>query len=189
MVLRPVYTHRGSRRHLWTRGRRYERRAGSDDARRRAIRTDHPDFKGRLGFLITSDEEAKATHGTKLAIQALKDQGAAIDFAIVGEPSSSEVLGDTIRVGRRGSLNGTLTVKGQQGHVAYPETVINPIHLAAIAIEKLLATPLDQGHGLSHRQPYKSPIFMLELAQPTLCLAIAVSNSISGSTPLGMLPR
>ena len=108
---------------------------------------DHPDFKGRLGFLITSDEEAKATHGTKLAIQALKDQGAAIDFAIVGEPSSSEVLGDTIRVGRRGSLNGTLTVKGQQGHVAYPETVINPIHLAAIAIEKLLATPLDQGHG------------------------------------------
>ena len=58
-----------------------------------------------------------------------------------------EVLGDTIRVGRRGSLNGTLTVKGQQGHVAYPETVINPIHLAAIAIEKLLATPLDQGHG------------------------------------------
>ena len=109
--------------------------------------TDHPNFKGSLGFLITSDEEAKATHGTKLAIQALMDQGVAIDYAIVGEPSSSQVLGDTIRVGRRGSLNGNLTVKGQQGHVAYPETVINPIHLAATAVERLLATPLDQGHG------------------------------------------
>ena len=109
--------------------------------------TDHPNFMGSLGFLITSDEEAKATHGTRLAIQALMDQGIAIDFAVVGEPSSSEVLGDTIRVGRRGSLNGTLTVKGQQGHVAYPETVINPIHLAATAIERLLAIPLDQGHG------------------------------------------
>ena len=109
--------------------------------------TDHPNFKGSLGFLITSDEEAKATHGTKLAIQALMDQGIAIDYAIVGEPSSSQVLGDTIRVGRRGSLNGNLTVKGQQGHVAYPETVINPIHLAATAVERLLATPLDQGHG------------------------------------------
>ena len=109
--------------------------------------TDHPNFKGSLGFLITSDEEAKATHGTKLAIQALMDQGVAIDYAVVGEPSSSQVLGDTIRVGRRGSLNGNLTVKGQQGHVAYPETVINPIHLAATAVERLLATPLDQGHG------------------------------------------
>jgi succinyl-diaminopimelate desuccinylase len=109
--------------------------------------TDYPEFNGSLGFLITSDEEAIATHGTKLAIKALVDSGIKVDYAIVGEPSSSQVLGDTIRVGRRGSLNGRLRVKGQQGHVAYPESVVNPIHLAARALSNLCDRPLDEGHG------------------------------------------
>ena len=99
--LTAIYTNRVPGRNLWTRGRRYEGALAAMMFAAERFVTDHPNFKGSLGFLITSDEEAKATHGTKLAIQALMDQGVAIDYAIVGEPSSSQVLGDTIRVGRR----------------------------------------------------------------------------------------
>lgn len=113
----------------------------------RSFLSDYPDFHGALGFLITSDEEAIATHGTKRAIEAINELGIKIDYAIVGEPSSSTQLGDTIRVGRRGSLNGRLLVRGQQGHVAYPNSVINPIHLATKALSKLCEQPLDEGHG------------------------------------------
>lgn len=103
-------------------------------------------FPGRIGFLITSDEEAAATHGTVKVIEALNQASVPIDYCVIGEPSSQAQLGDTLRVGRRGSLNAKLTIKGVAGHVAYPEKVTNPIHLAANAIKSLVEHPWDQGN-------------------------------------------
>ncbi|PDH41276.1 MAG: succinyl-diaminopimelate desuccinylase [OM182 bacterium MED-G24] len=102
--------------------------------------------KGTLAFLITSDEEADAVNGTVKVIDALVESGTHIDYCVVGEPSSSEVLGDVIRVGRRGSLSGTLTIHGIQGHVAYPTDARNPIHEAAPALAELVATGWDDGN-------------------------------------------
>lgn len=103
-------------------------------------------FPGKIGFLITSDEEAAATHGTVKVMEALNQASVPIDYCIVGEPSSQTQLGDTLRVGRRGSLNAKLTVRGVAGHVAYPEKVKNPIHLAADAIKCLVEHPWDHGN-------------------------------------------
>lgn len=100
---------------------------------------------GRLGFLITSDEEGPATDGTVKVMQWLERRGTRLDYCIVGEPSSGERLGDTIKNGRRGSLNGRLTVKGRQGHVAYPQHADNPIHRALPALHALSRRPWDAG--------------------------------------------
>ena len=91
---------------------------------------ENPDHPGTISFLITSDEEGEAIHGTRHAITQLAHRGIKPDFCVVGEPSSSQHLGDVVRCGRRGSLNGLVTIKGVQGHVAYPEMVNNPIHTA-----------------------------------------------------------
>ena len=107
---------------------------------------DHPDHSGRIGFLITSDEEGPAVNGTRAVMRALTDAGESIDFCVVGEPSSGEALGDTVRIGRRGSLNGALTVLGVQGHVAYPQLADNPIHRLAPALAELAATRWDDGN-------------------------------------------
>ncbi len=109
--------------------------------------TNYPDHSGRLGFLITSDEEADAIHGTRAVMNALSEQDIVIDWCLVGEPSSQDQLGDVIRVGRRGSLNATLTVKGIQGHVAYPDDAVNPIHRLAPALAALVAESWDQGNA------------------------------------------
>lgn len=101
---------------------------------------------GRIGFLITSDEEGAAVDGTARVIQELKRHGEKIDWCLVGEPSSLEKFGDTIRHGRRGSLNGRLTVHGIQGHVAYPERAENPIHRTLPALQALCATRWDTGN-------------------------------------------
>ncbi|MFN3885250.1 MAG: succinyl-diaminopimelate desuccinylase, partial [Rhodocyclaceae bacterium] len=101
---------------------------------------------GSLAFLLTSDEEGDATDGTVKVVEALKKRGETIDFCIVGEPTSVERLGDTIKNGRRGSLSGKLTVFGVQGHVAYPEKVKNPIHRAAPALAELAAAHWDIGN-------------------------------------------
>ncbi len=106
----------------------------------------HPRHPGRIGFLITSDEEGPAVHGTRAVMETLGAEGVHIDYCLVGEPSSGERLGDTVRVGRRGSLNGTLTVHGTQGHVAYPQLAENPIHRAAPALAELAATHWDDGN-------------------------------------------
>lgn len=106
----------------------------------------NPGFRGTIGFLITSDEEADAINGTVKAIAALEDQGTHIDWCLVGEPSSSEELGDVVRVGRRGSLNGELTVHGIQGHVAYPEDADNPIHRSAAALAEFCDETWDEGN-------------------------------------------
>ncbi len=105
----------------------------------------HADYTGSVALLITSDEEADAVNGTVKVMETLQSRGTHIDWCVVGEPSSSERLGDVIRVGRRGSLNASLTVLGQQGHVAYPDDAVNPIHRAAPAIADLTSTVWDDG--------------------------------------------
>ena len=107
---------------------------------------DHPNYKGSMAYLITSDEEDVAADGTVKVMDELESRGISIDYCLVGEPSSSQAVGDVVRVGRRGSLNGTLKVAGIQGHVAYPLDVKNPIHLFAPAMAELTATQWDQGN-------------------------------------------
>src|SRR5574340_1738192 len=106
----------------------------------------HPDAGGSLALLVTSDEEGVAVDGTARVVETLKARNEGIDFCIVGEPTSAARLGDTLKNGRRGSLSGTLTVKGVQGHIAYPHLARNPIHLAAPAIAELAATRWDAGN-------------------------------------------
>jgi succinyl-diaminopimelate desuccinylase len=107
---------------------------------------DHPDHAGSIAFLLTSDEEGPATDGTVAVIEMLKARGEAIDFCVVGEPTSVDALGDTIKNGRRGSLSGALVIKGVQGHVAYPHLARNPVHLAGPLIAALAAEVWDQGN-------------------------------------------
>jgi succinyl-diaminopimelate desuccinylase len=106
----------------------------------------HPDHQGSIAFLITSDEEGPATDGTVVVCNLLKERGEQLDYCIVGEPTSSEVLGDTIKNGRRGTMSGKLIVKGVQGHIAYPQLAKNPIHLAAPALAELVNEVWDQGN-------------------------------------------
>lgn len=106
----------------------------------------HPDHNGSIAFLITSDEEGPATDGTVVVCDLLEERGEAIDYCLVGEPTSSHVLGDMIKNGRRGSLSGCLVVKGVQGHIAYPHLARNPIHLAAPALAELAAEKWDDGN-------------------------------------------
>jgi succinyl-diaminopimelate desuccinylase len=106
----------------------------------------HPDHKGSIGFLITSDEEGPATDGTVVVCEQLKRRGEQLDYCIVGEPTSANTLGDMIKNGRRGTMSGRLTVKGIQGHIAYPQLAKNPIHLAAPALAELAAEVWDNGN-------------------------------------------
>ena len=107
---------------------------------------DHPEHTGSIAFLLTSDEEGDATDGTVAVTEALTARGETIDYCIVGEPTAVSQLGDTIKNGRRGSLTGKLTIKGIQGHIAYPHLAKNPIHQAAPAIAELASTVWDQGN-------------------------------------------
>ncbi len=107
----------------------------------------HPQPRGSIAFLITSDEEGPATDGTVKVMETLAARGERIDWCVVGEPSSHRTLGDTVRVGRRGSLSGIITVHGVQGHVAYPALVRNPIHDFARFTASLAAQPLDEGNA------------------------------------------
>lgn len=105
-----------------------------------------PRFNGSIAFLVTSDEEGPAEHGTRYVMEQLNARGEAIEYCLVGEPSSQQRLGDIIRVGRRGSLNGKLTIRGKQGHVAYPELADNPIHRAFAALDELANRTWDSGY-------------------------------------------
>lgn len=106
----------------------------------------HPDHQGSIGFLITSDEEGPAEDGTVIVCNMLKARGEQLDYCIVGEPTSSSVLGDMIKNGRRGTMSGRLTIKGIQGHIAYPHLAKNPIHLALPALTELTAMKWDDGN-------------------------------------------
>ncbi|CAH6954633.1 succinyl-diaminopimelate desuccinylase [Vibrio chagasii] len=106
----------------------------------------HPDHSGSIGFLITSDEEGPFINGTVRVVEALMARGENIDMCIVGEPSSTEFVGDVVKNGRRGSITGDLTIKGTQGHVAYPHLANNPVHSSLLAINELATTEWDQGN-------------------------------------------
>jgi succinyl-diaminopimelate desuccinylase len=108
-------------------------------------------YDGAIAFLITSDEEGPSIDGTRRVAETLRERGQRIDYCLLGEPSSQELFGDTIRIGRRGSLSGKLTVHGIQGHVAYPERADNPIHSLAPALAELTTRTWDQGD--EHFQP------------------------------------
>ncbi len=108
---------------------------------------EYPNHKGRIAFLITSDEEGPAHHGTKAVIERLGARRERLDWCIVGEPSSTSLVGDVVKNGRRGSLGCTLSVRGVQGHVAYPHLAKNPIHLAAPALAELAAEHWDDGNA------------------------------------------
>ena len=106
----------------------------------------HPDHRGSIAFLITSDEEGQALDGTVKVIEHLQTRQEHIDWCLVGEPSSTHTVGDVVKNGRRGSLHGYLTIKGIQGHVAYPQLARNPIHDAAPAITELTGEEWDNGN-------------------------------------------
>ena len=107
----------------------------------------HPNHAGSIGFLITSDEEGEAIDGTARVIDYLTQQGTTIDMCVVGEPSSAKKVGDVVRVGRRGSLNGRIRFVGEQGHVAYPDQTCNPIHTAITALSQLVTRVWDSGNA------------------------------------------
>ncbi|MBK8522756.1 MAG: succinyl-diaminopimelate desuccinylase [Betaproteobacteria bacterium] len=107
----------------------------------------HPKHTGSIAFLLTSDEEGDATDGTVAVTEVLKARGEQMDCCIVGEPTAVSTLGDTVKNGRRGSLSGKLTVKGIQGHIAYPHLAKNPIHMVAPAIAELASTVWDEGNA------------------------------------------
>jgi succinyl-diaminopimelate desuccinylase len=111
----------------------------------------HPQHKGTIAYLITSDEEGPSVDGTKRVVETLSSRNERIDWCIVGEPSSEQVIGDTIKVGRRGSFSGRLTVHGVQGHVAYPQLAENPVHTLAPALAELTSREWDK--GTEHFQP------------------------------------
>ena len=130
----------------------------------------HPDFGGQIGFLITSDEEGPACDGTVRVIKTLAERDIQIDYCLIGEPSSTSRLGDVVKVGRRGSINATLTITGKQGHIAYPDLANNAIHLAAPVIEELINIEWDQGN---------------ENFQPT---AFQISNIQAGTGASNVVP-
>jgi succinyl-diaminopimelate desuccinylase len=108
---------------------------------------DYPDHKGSIAYLITSDEEGPFINGTTKVIDTLEARNEKIDYCIVGEPSSTTTVGDVVKYGRRGSLTGDMTIKGKQGHVAYPHLAKNPIHLVAPALAELAQTQWDEGNA------------------------------------------
>jgi succinyl-diaminopimelate desuccinylase len=116
-----------------------------------AFIVERPDHRGTIAFLITSDEEGPSVDGTKRVVETLQGRGEQIDWCIVGEPSSERQTGDTVKIGRRGSLSGRLTVHGVQGHIAYPQLAENPVHSLAPALAELTARVWDQGN--EHFQP------------------------------------
>ena len=111
----------------------------------------HPNHRGSIAYLITSDEEGPSVDGTKRVVEALAARHERIDWCVVGEPSSERSIGDTIKIGRRGSFSGRLTVHGVQGHVAYPQLAENPVHTLAPALAELTSRVWDQ--GTEHFEP------------------------------------
>lgn len=130
----------------------------------------HPDHAGSIAVLLTSDEEGAAVDGTAKVVETLRARGERLDYCIVGEPTSGVRFGDAIKNGRRGSLSATLKVRGQQGHVAYPQRARNPVHALAPALAELVATAWDEGD---------------EFFPPTSC---QVSNIHAGTGANNVIP-
>ncbi len=130
----------------------------------------NPQHRGTIAYLITSDEEGPSVDGTKKVVETLIERGEKIDWCLVGEPSSDARIGDTIKIGRRGSLSGRLTVHGVQGHIAYPQLAENPVHSLAPALAELTARVWDQGN---------------EFFQPT---SFQISNMNAGTGAPNVIP-
>ncbi len=137
-------------------------------------------FGGSISLLITGDEEAEAINGTRKVLEWLAEQGEILDACLIGEPTSNERLGDMVKIGRRGSLNGRLTVRGIQGHTAYPQLADNPLHHLVGMLQSLLAEPLDRG---SEHFPPSS------LQLTTIDVGNAASNVIPGQATAALNVR
>jgi succinyl-diaminopimelate desuccinylase len=122
------------------------------------------DFGGSISLLITGDEEAAAINGTRKVLEWLKQRGEKLDACVVGEPTSANKLGDTAKIGRRGSLNGTLTVRGIQGHTAYPQRADNAAHRLVAMLHALVSTPIDQGSA--NFEPTNLQISTVDIGNP-----------------------
>lgn len=131
---------------------------------------EYPALSFRVGILLTSDEEGLAQDGVKHVVEVFKKRGLKIDYCLVGEPSAKKVLGDTIKIGRRGTLSAKLTIFGKQGHIAYPHLAVNPIHLFAPALTEITQTIWDNGN---------------EYFQPTQC---QFSNILAGTGANNVIP-
>ena len=135
----------------------------------------HPQHAGRIALLLTSDEEGVARDGVRRVAETFRARGERLDWCVVGEPSSSERLGDMIRVGRRGSLSGYLTVRGVQGHVAYPDRLDNAIHRLSALIEALVREPIDQGS--THFQPTSLQFTTVDVGNKATNIAPGVATA------------
>lgn len=132
--------------------------------------TKNPNHKGSIAWLITSDEEGSNTHGTPKVVEVLKQRQEKIEWCLVGEPTCHERLGDTLKIGRRGTLHGKLIIHGKQGHIAYPHLADNPIHKPLTALQELVKTQWDQGN---------------DVFQPT---SFQISNINAGTGALNVIP-
>ena len=130
----------------------------------RFIDTRDNNFKGSISLLITGDEEGPAINGTKKLLEWITEKGDVLDACLVGEPTNPNELGDMIKIGRRGSLNGYLTVSGTQGHTAYPHLADNPIHLIVKMLETITSKELDQ--GTDHFQPSTIQVSTIDVDNP-----------------------
>jgi succinyl-diaminopimelate desuccinylase len=131
--------------------------------------------KGSISFLITGDEEGVATHGTKPVVDALIAEGEAVDHCVVGEPTAAAVFGDMIKIGRRGSVNVEITVKGVQGHVAYPHRAANPIPVLVTILAQLQGKPLDEGYP--EFQPSNLEVTKVEAPNPATNMIPALASA------------
>jgi succinyl-diaminopimelate desuccinylase len=123
-----------------------------------------PEFGGSISLLITGDEEGVSINGTRKVLDWLKARGERLDACIVGEPTNAAVLGDMVKIGRRGSLTGTLTVHGTQGHTAYPHLADNPVHRLVRMLHEVTETPLDD--GTAHFQPSTLQVSTIDVGNP-----------------------
>ena len=130
----------------------------------------YPKHKGQIGFIVTSDEEGPAKNGTQKVVDYLQKKNIKLNYCIVGEASSNQVLGDTIKIGRRGSMHGELTIIGKQGHIAYPHLADNPIHRSFQAFDVLIKTEWDKGND--HFSPTSFQFYSIEAISDNVIPAV-----------------
>ena len=132
-------------------------------------------FAGSISLLITGDEEGVAVNGTKKVLEWLRQRGEVLDACVVGEPTSADTLGDMIKIGRRGSMTGRLTVEGVQGHVAYPDRVDNAAHRLVALLHTLISAPLDD--GTEHFQPSSLQVTTIDIGNPATNIAPGLARA------------
>ena len=191
MAHRPVRAPRPRRRALRARRRRHEERPGRHGDGHRGVRAPPTrTTRARIAFLITSDEEGPSVDGTKRVVETLRERGERIDWCVVGEPSSESAIGDTIKVGRRGSFSGRLTVHGVQGHVAYPQLAENPVHTFAPGSRRAHQPRSGtRARSISSPRPSRSPISTPAPARRMSSRASSRRASICATRPVQTLGR